>query len=176
MLIASWFPYYPVNTCQHECMALLGVCLCVLRRKSTHREEWEPRQDQGAYARELVFFHYVGYAAATNLECVLISLSHRSPRYHRETPSTVSAWPHVHGPTHTHTHMVGKTNDPAFTTWANHFLSKRTRKHNHWEPQTCNWHVEVVSGTRVAPRHGLSRQASGASSCPLGGWFSLVWN
>ena len=26
--------------------------------------------------REHVFFHYVGYAAVTNLECVLISLSH----------------------------------------------------------------------------------------------------
>lgn len=55
----------------------LRVCaLCVLRRKATRRELPEHRQDRRVYARELVFFHYVGYAAVTNLECVLISLSH----------------------------------------------------------------------------------------------------
>lgn len=36
------------------------------------REQSERRQGRRAY----VFFHYVGYAAVTNLECVLISLSH----------------------------------------------------------------------------------------------------
>lgn len=51
-------------------------CVSVCFRRSTHREQREQRQDRRLYARDLVFFHYVGYAAVTNLECVLISLSH----------------------------------------------------------------------------------------------------
>lgn len=32
VLIAFWFPYYPVNTCQHECMCL-RVCVCVFSKE-----------------------------------------------------------------------------------------------------------------------------------------------
>lgn len=55
----------------------LCVRVRVFKEGNLRAESSESKGKTGeCMQRELVFFHYVGYAAVTNLECVLISLSH----------------------------------------------------------------------------------------------------
>jgi len=61
----------------------MRVCVCVFKEGNLHTESSLSTDESVCvsvcvcvYVWELVFFRYVGYAAVTNLECVLISLSH----------------------------------------------------------------------------------------------------
>lgn len=90
--------------------------VCLVQGAKRHKKK--KIKAHRAVQSRCVFFHNVGYAAVTNLECVLISLSHSSPRYHRSSPSTQRGRAQLRPRVHTHT----KKNPSRRCSLASHFL------------------------------------------------------